>query len=74
MARYAEEFPLLTILCVEKIIGAYQNNWEIYPMRDEIKKIIKTIKQSEDEEALEKSKKVINLLGQMGYEEFRELL
>ena len=74
LARYAEEFPLLTILCVEKIIGAYQNNWEIYPMRDEIKKIVKTIKQSEDEEALEKSKKVINLLGQMGYEEFRELL
>ena len=74
LARYAEEFPLLTILCVEKIIGVYQNNWEIYPMRDGIKKIVKTIKQSEDEEALEKSKKVINLLGQMGYEEFRELL
>ncbi len=74
LVNYAEEFPLQTILCIEKIIDAYRKGWELYHMKDELKQIINTIKQSGNTEAIEISDKIIHTLGQSGFEEFRELL
>ena len=43
-------------------------------MKKELREAIKIVKKGKNQEAINKTNNIIHLMGQMGYERFRELL
>jgi hypothetical protein len=74
LVKYANDYPVETLACFEKMISAYQKNWELYHMEKELIEAIKIIKQGKNQEAISKANSIINMMGQIGYEKFRDLL
>jgi len=73
-SNYADDYPLLTVECLNLIARGDKQGWETYSKKEEYKTILQRIKQSKDRTAKEKANRLINYLGEKGYLEFKELL
>lgn len=71
---YANDFPLETLQILEKMLVAYQKSWEIHQIQDHARNIIQIVKKGNNQKAIEKANEIINFLGGLGYERFRDLL
>lgn len=74
LETFAEEYPLETVNCIDKMIKYYQTNNEMYTMHKSFKNIFPLILEAQNKSAIEKLNKIINFLGTLGYDEFRKFL
>ena len=74
LEKFAEEYPLETIECVDKIVKYYQTSWEMHSMRHHFKNIFPLIIETRQVSAIAKMQETIHFLGSLGYHDFREFL
>ena len=69
---FAKDYPLETIKCIEKITHYYiPNNTNMYTMLDHFEKIFQLILETEHELAVEQMRQIVNLLGSLGFNQFK---
>lgn len=74
LKEYAADFPLLTVNCLNLIARGDKENWRIRIYKDEWYQTLQVVMKSEDKQAIDEAKNLINYLGASGFSEFRDLL
>lgn len=75
LVDYAKELPLKTVEVLELILKSEKNKSELYAVRgDTTQNILKTLLESKNKRAILKTKNLINYLGELGFNEYKDLL
>jgi hypothetical protein len=74
LAKTAKAMPLESVQALEMLIEGDRDGWSIYGWQEYPRDILKTALQSDNDEAREESRRVINLLGSRGQYGYRDLL
>lgn len=75
LEEYAKEIPLKTIEVLELIMKSDKNKSELYAIRGiTTKNLLKTLLETKNKKAIIKTKSLINYLGTLGFNEYRDLL
>ncbi|MGI0060715.1 MAG: hypothetical protein ACREBJ_13205, partial [Nitrosotalea sp.] len=75
LEEYAKELPLETIEALELIMKSDKNRSELYAIRGlTTQNLLKTLLDSKNKDAISKTKLLINYLGTLGFNEYKDLL
>ena len=74
LEKFAEEYPLETIECADKIVKHYQTSWKMHSMCRHFGNIFPLIIKTEQAPAIAKMQETIHFLGSLGYHDFKEFL
>ena len=74
LEKFAEEYPLETVECVDKIVRHYQISGEMHVMLSHFGNAFQLIRKTKHEPAMKKMNDLIHFLGSLGYDDFKEFL
>lgn len=74
LGSYAEKYPQLTVKCLELIIHGISDDPEIYMSSENLKKVFQILLNSMNKTAKKKTISLINYLGELNHNEYRDLL
>lgn len=74
LVSIAKDEPLDAVTCLLSMVQGDQEGWWLYGAKDEIRTILAAAQESGDHSAQDKAVETINLLGERGRPEYRDLL
>jgi hypothetical protein len=74
LADFSAQFPLLVMECLVLLVEGADEPWRIHAWREHLERALVAVLASDDTEARQRARDLVNILAARGHVDFRRLL